>query len=456
MSDRRHIPSVDRAVRAIADLPLPRPLATRIARQVLAAVREEGGIAEDAAFARVRAEAERVWGSRMQTVLNGTGVIIHTNLGRSPLAPAAVDAVCRAAGEYNTLEYDCQTGERGRRGAYVEVMLAAVCDAEAATVVNNCAAALLLMLRHFTRGSRKEVIISRGELVQIGGGFRVPEILEAGGATLREVGTTNRTSLEDYAAAIGESTALVLKVHRSNFWMEGFVEFPPTASIANLAKARSIPFAEDLGSGATSTTSHVGLGKTNHLFSEPTPADVLNAGADLVCFSGDKLFGGPQAGIIAGKAAWIMNFKAEPLFRALRCDKMVLAALEATAEAHLVGNAEALPTVAMLQASEGSVLGRAERLAQLLESNGIPSQVVQSIARVGGGSLPRAEIPSAAVQLAPPSGVNVEQFAQRLRMGRPPVIGYIENGCLRFDVRTLFAAQETLFVDAIRRAFGAA
>src|SRR4029077_2537769 len=267
--------------------------------------------------------------SRLQSVINGTGIVIHTNFGRAPLSSEAMHALSEIGAAYSNLEYDLAKGERGERGFYVESALALLCEAEGATVVNNCAAALLLIVQHFTRKAGRprpqlarrgevalEVVISRGELVQIGGGFRISEILEASGAKLREVGATNKTTLEDYARAVGPETAMILKVHRSNFFMSGFVESPSSNQISALAKKHRIPFVEDLGSGAMIATESLGI--TEH---EPTPGDVLKAGADLVCFSGDKLFGGPQAGIIAGRKRFVTALKREPLFRALRCDK---------------------------------------------------------------------------------------------------------------------------------------
>src|SRR4029077_2407202 len=241
----------------------------------------------------VQASLEKLRASRIQPVINGTGVVIHTNLGRSPLPQGAGETLRNTASSYNNLELDLTTGDRGTRGVYLERALALLAQAEAATVVNNCAAAVVLIVRHFIE-KKNEVIISRGELVQIGGGFRIGEILKASGAKLREVGATNKTTLPDYARGIGKETALILKVHRSNFFMSGFVESPSTADLATLARKKRVPFVEDLGSGAMLATEQIGL--HHH---EPTPVEALKEGVDLVCFSGDKLFGGPQAGIIA-------------------------------------------------------------------------------------------------------------------------------------------------------------
>ena len=241
----------------------------------------------------------RLGQSRLQPVINGTGILIHTNFGRAPLGSDAIRAIAEIGSAYNNLEYDLTTGARGRRAGYLESGLSLLCGSEAATVVNNCAAALVLIVRHFTR-RKPEVIISRGELVQIGGGFRIGEILEASGARLREVGATNKTALRDYAQAIGSETGLILKVHQSNFFISGFAGAPSTEEIATLARTKRIPFVEDLGSGAVMATEKLDL--ADH---EPTPSETLKRGVDLVCFSGDKLLGGPQAGIIAGKARFI-------------------------------------------------------------------------------------------------------------------------------------------------------
>src|SRR3954447_24512946 len=339
-SSLRNLPSVDRVLRELGSLDLPRPVVVAVVRKELAKVRAEAGGASGAGadgdvMVRIRGALDDLRRAKIQPVINATGVIIHTNFGRSPLGPAVVKTLAEIASSYNTLEYDLTGGSRGGRAGYLEHNLAVLCEAEAATVVNNCAAALVLVLRHFaSRPPQTEVVISRGELVQIGGGFRVPEILEASGAALREVGTTNKTTLDDYRGAVCPQTAMVLKVHRSNFYMDGFVESPPSGQLAALAGEARVPFVEDLGSGATFPTESLAADPATAEH-EPTPAEVLRQGADLVCFSGDKLLGGPQAGIIAGKAAHVAALKKDPFFRALRCDKLVLAALQATVDLHL-------------------------------------------------------------------------------------------------------------------------
>jgi len=353
------------------------------------------------------------------------------------------------AANYNNLEFDLTGGVRGGRAAYLEHNLALVCGAEAATVVNNCAAALVLILRHFTSGERKEVIISRGELIQIGGGFRIPEILEASGAKLREIGTTNKTALDDYGRTVGKQTAMILKVHRSNFFMGGFVESPATEEIAALATKKRLPLVEDLGSGAVVTTEE--LTDIEH---EPTPAEVLKRGVDLVCFSGDKLFGGPQAGIIAGKAKWVAALRKEPFFRALRCDKLILSALQTTVDLYLNGQAtESVPALVMLRTSNEDLLARARRILTALEALPMKSAIGGGKAQIGGGTLPRSSIPSITLDLQP-LNIPLDDFAARLRAETPPVIGYIADGRYKLDLRTVFPRQDENLFQAIHHVFG--
>ncbi|MEC8989361.1 MAG: L-seryl-tRNA(Sec) selenium transferase, partial [Verrucomicrobiota bacterium] len=315
----RAIPGVDTILEAVKDSPLPRPLVVSVIRAELQSFRKAGSIpGHDEITDAIRQRLDDLALSRLQPVINGTGVVIHTNLGRSPMIAAP------AAGCTN-LEIDLVTGRRGGRAAYVERCLAELCGADDAMVVNNCAAALVLNLRHFT-AEKTEVIVSRGELVQIGGGFRLSEILESSGAKLREIGATNHTTIDDYAGAIGSQTGLLLKVHHSNFFMKGFVAAPERRELATLARKKRVPFVEDLGSGVLLPAGDWAEG--HH---EPMPSEVLKDGADIVCFSGDKLMGGPQAGIIAGKSRHVQALKKHPFFRALRCDKLVLSALQSTA-----------------------------------------------------------------------------------------------------------------------------
>jgi L-seryl-tRNA(Ser) seleniumtransferase len=441
----RSIPSVDRLARELGEMDVPRPVIVAIIRRELAVLREQGlHLAPDQIEDRVRGVVEDLRRSRIGAVINGTGIVIHTNFGRSPLSQEAVKSLTEVASNYSNLEYDLTHGTRGGRAEYVEHNLAVLCESERATIVNNCAAALVLILRTLTSSAKRQVVISRGELVQIGGGFRVPEILQAGGAELREVGTTNKTTLKDYERAIGEQTAMILRVHRSNFYMDGFVESPALAALAEVAKNAGVPLVEDLGSGAMFETSDL---SGEH---EPTPADMLKQGADLVCFSGDKLFGGPQAGIIAGRAALVEAVKAEPMFRALRCDKLVLAALQATVESHLRGEAGELPSLAMMKIPVEELRSRASKIAAGL---GSVLKIGAGESQVGGGCLPRTTLPSITLELRP-GKVTVDDLAARLRRGTPPVVGYIADGCLKIDLRTIFPRQDETLAAAIKKALG--
>jgi len=469
---RRAIPAVTRILESLGRIDLPRPLIVDLIRRELSKLRAGEEIPEFKLIIDLaRASVENFRASRLQPIVNGTGVIVHTNLGRSPLANEAAAAVREIASSYNNLEFDLTTGERGDRGLYIENALAQLCGAQSATIVNNCAAGLVLIVRHFSRargrarqcqsgsasGSyepltrrgvplKSEVIISRGELVQIGGGFRIGEILEASGATVREVGATNKTTLADYSHAVNSQTALILKVHRSNFFMSGFVESPSSANIAALAQRKRIPFVEDLGSGAMLATEQIGLHEH-----EPMPNEAIKNGADLVCFSGDKLFGGPQAGIIAGKKRFITALKREPLFRALRCDKLVFAALQATVDLHLNQALAEIPALALLRIPKDEL--RARAAATLVRLRGLPLQITigRGVARVGGGTLPKSIVSSVTIDILP-ENCSVHDFANALRKSVPPIVGYISNDRIKLDLRTIFPHQDDAVVDAIRAA----
>jgi L-seryl-tRNA(Ser) seleniumtransferase len=443
---RRTIPAVGKLLEALGPVELPRPFVTHIVRQHLASLRGSEDIPSFDQIMRDLCEAVgRIEGSRLQSLINGTGIVIHTNFGRAPLGAATIRAITEIGSSYNNLEYDLTTGTRGKRGGYLEQSLALLCGGEAATVVNNCAAALVLIVHHFTR-KKPEIIISRGELVQIGGGFRIGEILEASGARLREVGATNKTALRDYEQAVGPATAMILKVHQSNFFIAGFAGSPPNEEIARLARAKRIPFVEDLGSGAVVATEKMGL--VDH---EPTPNESLKAGADLVCFSGDKLLGGPQAGIIAGRARLIAALRGEPLFRALRCDKLIFAALTATADAHLRKAWEEIPVLRLLQTSTDALRMRADALVRQLRTLPVTARVAQSRAEIGGGALPRAVIPSIALELSS-STISPNELAHRLRQARPAVVGCIARNKFRIDLRTVFPTQDESIVIALEQA----
>ena len=443
---RRAIPSVTKVLDSLGKIDLPRPVVVTIVRQELSRIRAKGEIPEFRSIVDlVRGSLEQLRASRLQPVINGTGIVIHTNVGRAPLAPEAVQALKEVGSAYSNLEYDLVTGERGRRGTYIENALALLCGAEAATVVNNCAAALVLIVQHFTR-NKPEIVISRGEMVQIGGGFRIGEILGATGATLREVGATNKTTLADYMRTINRQTAMILKVHRSNFFMSGFVESPSSAAVAGLARKKRVPFVEDLGSGALAATEEFGIAEH-----EPTPAEALKDGADLVCFSGDKLFGGPQAGIIAGKKRFVAALKREPLFRALRCDKLIFAALQSTVDLHLNESTSEIPALALLRISRDELRARAAAIFARLR--GLPLQITigRGAVKAGGGTLPRSMISSITIDIVP-ENCSVRDFATSLRTSVPPVVGYIANKRFKLDLRTIFPHQDDAVVDAIRSA----
>ena len=399
----------------------------------------------DAIVAGIRSDLHRLRASRITPVINATGVLVHTNLGRAPLAEDSIRALASIGANYSTLEYSLNDGTRGERAPYLEHALAILCGAEAATVVNNNAAALVLILEYFCRAKSEasEVVISRGELLQIGGGFRIPEILEARGARLREVGTTNQTHVSDYARAITRNTALILKVHRSNFFMDGFVDSPSTAELAVLARKKRVSFVEDLGSGAMVPTE-----TTEGVEHEPTPAEVLKQGVDLVCFSGDKLFGGPQAGIIVGRKRMIDALKREPLFRALRCDKLSLSAMESTVDAYL-GGAPHSPVIEMMQIPTDELRGRADRIVAALDGGTLNVRVGTGRAQVGGGTLPRSALPSVTIEVSHAT-LGPQALAARLREQPEPVIAYVGRGSLKLDLRTVFPHQDASVISALR------
>ena len=443
---RRAIPAVTKILDSLGQIDLPRPLIVDLVRRELTQIRRQRRIPEFTAVVDlVRASLENLRASRIQPLINGTGIVIHTNLGRAPLPQGAGEVLRNVASSYNNLELDLATGDRGDRAGYLERALAVLCQAEAAAIVNNCAAALVLIVRHFVQ-KKNEIIVSRGELVQIGGGFRIGEILEASGAKLREVGATNKTTLADYVRAVGQQTALILKVHRSNFFMSGFVESVSTAELSALARKKRVPFVEDLGSGAMIATEQIGL--HHH---EPTPAEALNNGADLVCFSGDKLFGGPQAGIIVGKKRLITALKAEPLFRALRCDKLVFAALQTTVDLHLNQVLSEIPALALLQIPKDELRARAAAMVTRLQGLPVKITIGTGAAKVGGGTLPQSTVPSITIDFLPENS-SLEDFVRTLGRSSPPVIGYIAGGRFKLDLRTIFSHQDDLVIDAIRTA----
>jgi len=417
----RDLPSVDELVRGVDD-----PLAVDAARSVIARARQEirAGVEPGDLAARLTRELEAARRPSLRRVLNATGVIVHTNLGRAPLAEEAIARVHDVARGYSNLELDLEDGARGSRQDHLASLVRRLTGAEASLVVNNNAAAVLLALAALAEG--REVIVSRGELIEIGDGFRIPDVLARSGARLVEVGTTNRTRAADYERAIGPDTALVLRVHQSNFRLVGFTELPRLEQVAAVAHAHELPLVDDLGSGA--------LGD---LPGEPSARESLAAGADLVCFSGDKLLGGPQAGIVGGRADLVERLRRHPLQRALRVDKLTLAALEGTLLLHLDAPGR-IPVLRMLAEDAPAVRARAERLAALTGGT-----VEETVARVGGGALPLSELPSFACALD-------QSLAAPLRAGEPPVIGIVRDGKLLLDCRTLADDQLDEVAAAVR------
>ncbi len=429
MSDpRRDLPAVHALIALIPDI--PHAVARDAARRLLDLARV-GAPPKDWTTA-LREEVIRVETPHLRRVINATGVVLHTNLGRAPLSDRAAAAVTAIAGGYSNLELDLETGERGERLQGVAPRLKQLFGVEAALAVNNCAASVLLALSALAAG--KEVIVSRGELVEIGGSFRIPEVITACGAHLREVGTTNRTRLRDYEAAITPDTAVILRVHPSNFHVEGFTERADRAELVALAHQRGLLYVEDLGGGAM-----IDRGPD-----EPSIPTVCAAGPDVICFSGDKLFGGPQAGIAIGKAAPIRRMRSHPLYRALRLDRLVLGALEATLIDRVAG---AEPPVDRMLGTPLPVLKtRADRLAQAI---GAGAERVPTFSLPGGGTLPALRLESAGVRLPCP---HADAVARALRLGDPAVIARVEDGAVVLDVRCVLDGEIEAVARAVRTA----
>ncbi|HEX6643338.1 MAG TPA: L-seryl-tRNA(Sec) selenium transferase [Gemmatimonadales bacterium] len=448
MSDpRRLLPSVnelleDPQVEALL-AHAPRPAVVAAARGALASARRgRAGIPESwAAEIEDRLSAALV--PSLRPVINATGVVLHTNLGRAPLADAAVRAIAEVAGSYSTLELDLHAGTRGERADHVRAGLAALAGADDALAVNNAAGGLVLAVNALAAG--RSVAVSRGELIEIGGSFRIPEILERSGARLHEVGTTNRTHLRDYDEALSAGVAAILIVHRSNFSQRGFVSSPDPREVAALARERGIPVVYDVGGGLAVDLAAYGL------TGEPTVQDAVASGAELVVFSGDKLFGGPQAGIVAGRAAMVDACRRNPLARALRPDRLTLAALSATAELYRSPETAIrdIPVLAMLSAAPASLRERAQALAALAPRELAPS-VEASHSAVGGGAFPDAELPTTVVSLDP-GPLGAAGLALRLRLGTPAVISRVESGRVMLDPRTILGPVEPV-AEALRAA----
>jgi L-seryl-tRNA(Ser) seleniumtransferase len=419
---------VDELARFVDD-PLSVEAARAVVEEARAAIRA-GGEPGDLRR-RLEQEIRSLRGARLRRAINATGVVVHTNLGRAPLAREALDQVVETARGYSNLEYDLHSGARGSRQDHVAGILRRLTGAEAALVVNNNAAAVMLALGALAEG--REVLVSRGELIEIGDGFRIPDVLARSGAILREIGTTNRTRAADYDQAIGPETALILRVHQSNFRVLGFTEQPTVKELASVARRHELPLVDDLGSGAFVPFED-----------EPSARESLAAGADLACFSGDKLLGGPQAGIVVGRADLVERLRRHPLQRAVRADKLTLAALEGTLRLYLDPSraAREVPVLRMLGDETGAVRVRAERLAALTGG-----EVEETVGRVGGGALPLAELSSFACAIE-------EDLARPLRLGEPPVVGVVRDGRLLLDCRTLSDAEVEEVAAAVTAARG--
>ena len=457
--DFRRIPAVDRVLTepALEGLDTDHAVLVAAARGVIDALRagiagggalppmvEEDGrevfspaaLAEQV-LARVRAELA----PSLVGVVNATGVIIHTNLGRAPLGETVLDAMRGVAAGYSNLEYDLGEGARGSRFSHLEAAFARVAGAEASLVVNNNASAVLLALTALARG--REVVISRGELIEIGGSFRIPDVMAAGGARLREVGTTNRTHLQDFEAALNEETGCMMIAHRSNFTIEGFTADVARADMVALGRDRGIPVYEDLGSGCLVDLRPHGVAGVD------TVREVLEDGVELVSFSGDKLLGGPQAGVIVGRADLVERLRRHPLSRALRPDKLTIAGLEAVVRDYLSGDPwTRVPVLRMISEPPAEVRARAEALALDLAAVDIPAEVVDTEARIGGGAAPHAAVASAGVRIA----AGATALDASLRVGKPPVIGRLEDDALVLDMRTVGADQVPVVFDSLRKA----
>ena len=461
----RELPSVDELLRTPTISTLTEShgttAVTDAARFVLARLREEiaSGLLDAPALRialeglpqAVESQLRKSLSHSLQPVINATGVILHTNLGRAPLAQAALDRIREILGQYSNLEFNLDSGERGKRDVHVDrlfrKLLADTAGSTAALstiVVNNNAAAVLLALNSLADGG--EVIVSRGELVEIGGSFRIPDVMAKSGATLREVGTTNRTRIVDYENAINERTRLLLRVHRSNFEISGFTEQPSIFELVKMAQRRSLPLMEDLGSGALVDLQN--FGPRN----EPSVLDSLRAAVDVVTYSGDKLLGGPQAGLLSGRADLIARMRSNSLFRALRVDKLTYAALEATLLAYVKHDFDAIPTLRMMSLNKTEIEMRADALAETLRA-GAPAmhaEVIDGESVIGGGAAPSSVLPTRLLALTC-EGLSADELSSRLRASDPPVIARVEEGRVLIDLRTVFPEQDRLIVDALRR-----
>jgi L-seryl-tRNA(Ser) seleniumtransferase len=461
----RKLPSVDDvmrdpATRSLAESSGHEPV-VHAARAVLGRLREEissGSLNENAidlAVANITIAVERQLRRSLRyslrPVINATGVILHTNLGRAPLGEAAIEHIRETAASYSNLEFDLAAGVRGKRDVHVDRLFQALLHQKVESVrespvstivVNNNAAAVLLALNTLAEGG--EVIVSRGELVEIGGSFRIPDVMAKSGAILREVGTTNRTRVADYERAITERTRLLLRVHRSNFEITGFTEQPSTAELVTLARKRGIPLMEDLGSGALFDLRSVGI--TN----EPGVLDSLGSAVDIVTYSGDKLLGGPQAGLISGASELINRMRSNSLFRALRVDKLIYAALEATLLAYVQHNQDAIPALRMMRLTKEQIGHRAEALTARLAAPTLKLEIADGDSLLGGGAAPSSMLPTRVLAVTC-DGLSADELAERLRSADPAIITRVEDGRVMLDLRTVFPEQDLAVADALLR-----
>ena len=462
----RKLPSVDELTRRPGPAGLiareGQAAVTDAARAVLANLRSEieaerlSPEAVELALADVDAAIERqlrrALRYSLQTVINATGVILHTNLGRAPLPATALDHIGDTALTYSNLEFDLATGQRGKRDVHVDRLFRKLLEEAERTasekpivstiVVNNNAAAVLLALNTLAEGG--EVIVSRGELVEIGGSFRIPDVMAKSNATLREVGTTNRTRIQDYERAVSEKTRLLLRVHRSNFQITGFTEQPELSDLVGLARERNIPLMEDLGSGALFDLRSIGIS------SEPSVLDSLRAGVDVVTYSGDKLLGGPQAGILSGRADLIARMRSNSLFRALRVDKLTYAALEATLMAYVKGDHDRIPAVRMMRLSKDQIAKRAEAVAEEIKSSKIVTEIIDGESLIGGGAAPSAVLPTRLLAVSC-KDLSADELAARLLASDPPIVARVEDGRVLLDLRTVFAEQDQIIIQAFQQ-----
>ncbi len=446
----RKLPSIEKILEAAEIKPeidrYSRALVTRAAQAILSEARKQIGKGvtcpdEAELFRRIRHFLIQEWPGFLSPIINATGIIIHTNLGRAPLSQPALESLSHLGGNYCDLEYDLLSGKRGARAREVEKLLCLLTGAEGVLVTNNNAAAILLVL--IVLAHNKEVIVSRGELVQIGGGFRVPEIMQQSGVRLVEVGTTNQTHIRDYEEAISSETSLLLKVHQSNFIIKGFTHEVNIPELKALGKKYKLPVVYDLGSGAMLNTEDFVLAH------EPTVQEALADGSDVVCFSGDKLLGGPQAGIILGKKSYIDRLRQHPLMRVIRIDKMVAVSLAATLKHYLQKEAmEKIPVWQMISTSLEDIEHRAKSVVKELKEAGIKASIIDGSSMVGGGSLPEQTLPTRLIAIDP--SYPVADFAYRLRLTTPPLLGRIEDECFLIDLRTVMPSLDDVIVGVVK------